>query len=86
MTVVRRLLLVALLAVAACLPVAAAADPEHPRALRAVEAEFREAIRLDPNYFYAQRCLGIALQSKGDIGAAVKAFRKALKKPSSSRR
>lgn len=42
-------------------------------------AEFREAVRLDPDYAEAYNNLGIALAEQGDMAAAVEAFRHAVR-------
>lgn len=49
-----------------------------PGALRTAEAEFREAIRLDPGYASACNGLGTALKMLGDSAGAIKAWEKAL--------
>lgn len=42
-------------------------------------AEFREAVRLDPDYAEAYNNLGIALAEQGDMAPAVEAFRQAVR-------
>ncbi len=52
---------------------------DRMRDLAAAETEFREAIRIEPDFVYAHYNLGNALTRRGDPEAAVAAFREALR-------
>ena len=49
-----------------------------PEILAKAEAEFREAVRLDPGYASAFNGLGTALKMRGDAAGAVGAWERAL--------